>query len=129
MARFRKSYSYDLFDKVGDAFFALSRQDLLAYHPDDLGRSRCCNGCATSVIEIDLEDQPDQKGYVFYHIQDRDNGLEDGRLCIRYGSRSEGSEEDSVAIGNLVAEALRKQGLVVDWDGNPNRVIYVTESN
>jgi hypothetical protein len=128
MARYRKSYSYDLFDKVEGAFRALRRQGLLAYLPNDLGESSCCSGCATSVIASDLEDDPDQKGYVFYHDQDRESGQESGKLCIRYGSRPEGSEADSVAIGNLVAEALRKQGLVVDWDGNPNRVISVTMS-
>jgi hypothetical protein len=129
MARFRKSYSYGLFDKVGDAFRALRRQGLAAYHPDDLGDSSCCGGCAISVISSDLEDQPDKKGCVFYHDQDRESGQESGEMCIRYSSRSEGSDADTVAVGNLVAEALRKQGLVVDWDGNPNRAITVAMSH
>ncbi len=128
MARFRKSYSYGLFDKVGDAFRALRRQGLAAYHPDDLGDSSCCGGCGHSFAQCELEDNPDQKGYVFYHDQDRESGQESGDMYIRFSSRSEGSEADSVAVGNLVAEALRKQGLVVDWDGDPSRAIKVAMS-
>lgn len=129
MARFRKSYSYDLFDKVEAAFRSLRRQGLAAYHPDDLGDSSCCGGCGHSFAQCELEDNPDQKGYVFYHDQDRDSGQERGDMCIRYSGRPEGSDADSVAVGNLVAEALRKQGLVVDWNGSSDQAITVAVSN
>jgi len=128
MARFSRS-SYSLFDKVDAAFEALDRQGLLARVPYQLGESSCCSGCALSVISCDLEGEPDKKGFVFYHDQDREGGQDDGQMCIRYGAAGEtASDDERTAIGNLVAEALRKQGLVVDWDGSPDRAIKVATS-
>lgn len=81
----------------------------------------CCQNCGH--LEIADERRPEQDGYTFFHEQDADR-VTDGRLYLAFGSFTEvhaQSREDyaatEAAVGRRVVEAVRRQGLRVDWDG------------
>lgn len=70
----------------------------------------CCMTC--SLAEI-----PDGVArYAFYHSQDASDAKKSGILYIAYGSDA---GLDDAVVGTELANALKADGLVVDWNGNP----------
>jgi hypothetical protein len=85
---------------------------------------QCCGTCAWSGLEEELEAEPKWRGGAYWHEQDDDRLREHGRMFIGYGGRDGG---DDAAIGREVAAALRAQGLLVIWDGDPSRRLEVRD--
>lgn len=65
------------------------------------------------------------RGYAYYRLQDTEAAVEGLGLFVDYGARGEDDDDEDEAyeqaglrIGHEVADVLRQQGLVVDWDGS-----------
>ena len=107
-------------DRLDIAFAQLAEKDIVARHNFD------CDLEDEEYIE-DIIDEMDKviasgkraRGYAFYHRLDVASAVEGTGLCISFGTgrRSE-TEEGAVRIGQEVADALRQQGLAVDWSGS-----------
>jgi hypothetical protein len=78
--------------------------------------------------------KPIPRGGVFYHAQDAERADAVGELMVRYGQIHHLGNADvptittpitTAQIGREVADVLRAHGLVVDWDGNPDRCLRV----
>lgn len=73
------------------------------------------------------------RGYVFYQRRGTEAAIEGHGLYLDYGAvgdeddEEDGNENEQAAlrIGHEVAEALRRQGLAVDWDGSLSKRINV----
>lgn len=66
------------------------------------------------------------RGYAYYQPQDTAAAVDGSGLCIRFGTGNrDENEQAALRIGNEVADALRQQGLAVDWDGSWSRRISV----
>lgn len=89
----------------------------------------CCGGCAGSAM-------PDDKPGVYYHRQADDRSWHDGHgwtkgqrvdyLCstlhISYGDVDGGDDRE---VGIKLYHALQRNGLHVEWDGNPANCVIV----
>ncbi len=113
--------------KIGRAFSAFRRRGLIALSPGYFRRQARGNlYFALEEVKDLLENAPTKRGYVFY--------LDQGQPCqgpvsIYCGAQLQSESWEYGAVGHLVAKALRKQGLVVVWDGNPGRTLQVGETS
>jgi hypothetical protein len=64
-------------------------------------------------------------GYCFYVSQDIDRALDGEGLLLAFGhlDRSEAKDADHTAVGQTLCEALRHEGLAVEWNGSTKRRI------
>jgi hypothetical protein len=110
-------------DRLDRAFRSLGEQGIVARQD-----VRCCLTCGTAEMHNEVREALSRgrevKGYAFYHGQDTQDACKSGELCIAYASLA-GGPEANAAIGRAVAEAIRKEGLVVEWDGSPQRRLCV----
>ena len=70
----------------------------------------CCNTCGVAAVPEHYADR-----FVFYHAQSADDLRERGEVWLNWAGDAE-----------LIIRALRRQGLTVEWNGNPNRKIHVS---
>jgi hypothetical protein len=73
----------------------------------------CCQHCGHA--EICGEAGPDARGYVFYHRQDAEGAADGGALHLAHGPFG---ETDELQVATEIVEALTRQGLTADWNGN-----------
>ena len=90
----------------------------------------CCMTCAVAELG-EIAEKRRRNRAVYWHRQDDEHFRKTGQLCIRFCYLPPpGIEGDTkrleTQIGEQVAAALRKQGLEVDWNGNPSVTIQVT---
>jgi hypothetical protein len=95
-------------DRLTLAFSALDAAGIVARES-----FTCCQTCGNS--EIGGEAAPGARGYVFYHQQDAEGAVEGGLLHLAYGSFC--ATEDA-RVGAEIAQALTRQGLTVQWNGD-----------
>ncbi|MGO9108386.1 MAG: DUF6891 domain-containing protein [Thermoguttaceae bacterium] len=110
-------------DRLDLAFANLEDQGIVARQ-----NFTCCQNCGHAEIGAEIEQAQklrEVKGYVFYHMQDTESAVETGTLWLAYGSLT-GDEEESVAIGHAIVEAIRHVGLAVKWNGSLNQRICAT---
>jgi hypothetical protein len=105
-------------DRLTEAFAAISRGGIVARE-----HFACCQNCGTT--EIWAEAGPEDRGYVFFHMQDTETAG-DGVLYLAYGSRSN-DPDDTVAIGREVIEALEAHGFQTSWDGSAKTRLRITD--
>ncbi|MER7518045.1 DUF6891 domain-containing protein [Streptomyces sp. NPDC126499] len=106
-------------ERITAAFTALDAAGIVARE-----HFTCCRSCGLS--EIGMEDGAEEaRGFVFFHTQGTESAASGGPLYLLYGG-FDGSEETTAAVGGEVAEALRGQGLTVEWDGDPGQAVKVT---
>lgn len=113
-------------DKLDRAFARLHEQGVCALH---------CTGdtqddgfeALSDALDDDLEER--YHGYCFYYSQDIDHALEEDGLLLAFGhiDMSEVKDEEHVAVGRLVCEALRQEGLEVEWSGSKKRRIALPQ--
>ena len=90
----------------------------------------CCMSCATYELS-EIAEKKQRNRVAYWHHQDETRFKKDGALCIRYFYLpSKEIEGDTTSLetqtGEQIAAALRKAGLNVDWNGNPDTIIEVT---
>lgn len=105
-------------DRLTEAFAELDQSGIVARE-----HFACCQRCGTT--EIWDEADPEDRGYVFFHMQDTQNA-HDGVLYLAYGSRSD-LPEDTVAVGHDVVKTLQAHGLQTAWDGSERTRIRITD--
>jgi hypothetical protein len=82
----------------------------------------CCNTCGRSALWGERQDE--DKGYAFFHEQSIKTAINDGKLYINFDSFSR-SVPGRVEVGKTVVRLLKKAGLSVKWNKDPNRKIVV----
>ncbi len=86
----------------------------------------CCLGCGFAALTE--EELRDKKGVVFYHKQDSER-LEDSKgvyLAFDVGPGASGLTQKN--IGHIVyCTAKNLDGLIVEWNGNPDNRIRIAE--
>lgn len=109
-------------DRLDAAFDAMQRRGVVARQ-----NFSCCSNCGHAEMPGEIEAMGPNAhvvGYAFYHMQDTESAAEGGGIYVKYGSVETGGE---VAVGEVIAEELRRAGLKVEWDGDPSRAIGVVE--
>lgn len=97
-------------DRLDIAFAQLAEKGIVVRH--DLKE----DGAEEFMEELDqAADAP--RGYVFYQRRDTEAAIDGHGLYLDYGTVDDEDERAALRIGHEVAEALRKQGLKVRWDG------------
>jgi len=71
----------------------------------------CCQSCGCAGVPSD------RPRYAFYHEQDKENLNRTGRCNIAWG--------DTPEHGERIAQAMRDNGLSVEWDGTESKRITV----
>ncbi|MFI8323122.1 DUF6891 domain-containing protein [Streptomyces sp. NPDC085529] len=109
-------------ERLTAAFAGLERAGIVARE-----HFTCCRTCGTA--EIGAEEGADEaRGFVYFHRQCTETAADGGPLHLLYGG-FDGTTDTTAAVGAEVAEALRCQGLAVEWDGDPQAAILVTGLN
>ena len=65
------------------------------------------------------------KGYCFYHGQDLERVVNTGQLYVAFGDLQD-TQEGKLAIGRLVRDAVRGEGLACDWNDDVDKRILIT---
>lgn len=116
-------------NQISKAFAALRKQGFIARQS-----FQCCSGCAGNQIGNEFDAMaPDQRaqilGSVFYHKQDKESFTRTGKLHIRFGqietAKDFRTRLSTRKVGQKVVEALKAEGLDVQWDGSPSATIVV----
>ena len=102
-------------DRLDAAFDALNNMGIIALH-----YAGHCMSCGLSIVDetMAVYDRVKVQGYCFYHEQDVAGALSGGGLHVAYGDIA-GNDGGTRAIGAMVKAELERQGLMVEWDGDP----------
>jgi hypothetical protein len=90
----------------------------------------CCGTCATSEL-ADYVNGVFKRlgkkipGAVYWHHQDNERLLRDGRFYVGFGSYGEEVGNSDVQIGKDLVAALKKNGLIIEWNGRAETRVYV----
>jgi hypothetical protein len=108
-------------DRLELIFQTLSQRGIVPRH-----NFTCCGTCGAAEIGYEIEKEAakgkDVKGYVFYHEQDTESAVDGYGLYFNYGAVGESaSASDHIAIGEMLASALRENGFEVGWDNSLSR--------
>jgi hypothetical protein len=114
--------------KVIQVFAEMRKQGFIAR-----ANFRDCNTCAGYAIACDAEKMKEKgkeiKGIMFWHNQAEASFRQDGCLFIGYGNvkieKFGTLGLPTNEVGNILVEALKKAGVIVEWDGSPDSKILV----
>jgi len=102
------------------AFKALRRKQIIA-----LQNYSCCQSCALSKLERDLEEgKRDGIGYVFFHQQEGERKAEGHNFHLYYG-KTPGVPFEAKDIASTVVRTLSKFGIRTEWNGSETEAIKV----
>ena len=109
-------------DRLKDVFDALRQNHVLALHNAGFTRSDA-HGGAWDIIN--RSPRKTWSGYCYYHEQDVEKAVEGMPLYIGYDvvRESNGAREE---LGNRIATLLRLASFIVDWNGDPDKRLQVT---
>lgn len=102
-------------DRLSAAFQELGRDDVAAREA-----FTCCQNCGHSEILDGYRHDQLPRGYVFYHQQDAERGVEGQGIYL-----ADGAPGDKAAFAGEIVETLRRQGLQPKWDGSTGTRIFV----
>lgn len=83
----------------------------------------CCSRCGHSAAASEMTERK-TRGYVFYHEQDTDRGVEGEGLLLAFGSY-EGEDPNTEAIGREICSALDSFGIPHQWNGSSSSRIAI----
>lgn len=113
-------------DRLDKAFDELENEGIVARQ-----NFTCCQTCGHAEIWEEIEQvkqDSEVSGYVFYHMQDTDRVLEEGRLYLAYGA-TENADDAAIRVAQRITNALRKSGFKVDWNGSLDKRICLEQFN
>lgn len=84
----------------------------------------CCCTCALCAIE-DREGAEKGKRYVYYHKQSARRFRAGGGLALYYGLVNYAGTAKTVQFGRHITHLLELQGLKVEWNEDPSKVIRI----
>jgi len=101
-------------DRLDRAFHELHEQGICA-----LGNAGYTMSDGYSEVSEATANAPSghYKSYCFYHGQDVERALEGGGIMLAFGALNDDPVE-SVAVGKMVCERLRREGLEVEWNSS-----------
>jgi len=105
-------------DRLNRAFATLDASGIVARQ-----NFSCCQNCGHGEIRDERPDDAPSHGYTFFHVQDTEAAVDGGGLYLAYGSFE--PDSDAAGVGRRVSEALRAEGLSVEWNGSTNTRILV----
>lgn len=119
--RWKERTDGDRLDAAFDDLHAagiVARQDFL-----------CCQTCGCAEMPQQFETMKASgrtpRGYVFYHTQDTERGVEGQGIYLSFGDASFDESSKSVAVAHEVVDVLRRHGLQPNWDGTFGQRIYL----
>ncbi len=115
-------------DRLDRAFVRLHELGICAVH---LAGATVQDGLSIVSDMLSDEDIPEDRyhGFCFYHSQDLDHALDGEDLLLAFGfvEGDESPEQAQVEVGRLICEALRHEGLKVDWSGTVDERIALPQ--
>lgn len=111
-------------DRLDKAFDELEEAGIVARQ-----NFTCCQNCGHAEIWEELEltrQEREVSGYVFFHMQDTERVLEEGRLYIAYGA-ADSNDESAITVAHKAAHILSKHGFNVDWNGTLEKRICLLD--
>lgn len=109
-------------DRLDGCFAELEKDGIVARQ-----NFTCCQTCGHAEIGdqiLEAQKKGAVSGYTFYHQQDTERAAEGGGVYLAYGSLS-GEEQGTLDVAQRIADALRRSGLTVTWDGTTSQRIRV----
>jgi hypothetical protein len=89
----------------------------------------CCGTCAGALLFSNYEEgkfPAESKGYATYNEQSTDRVAEGGSLYLGHSSFSATYDEaEDLRIAGKIVEALKAEGLDVEWNGSADRTIQI----
>lgn len=110
-------------DRLDRAFARLNAAGIVARQ-----NFTCCQTCGHAEIGDEIESEGQRmkvRGYTFYHQQDTENAVDGGGVFLAYGGVGD-DPEAAVRIGREISDAVKAEGLLVDWNGSVNTRIKVS---
>jgi hypothetical protein len=90
---------------------------------------QCCGTCARALLSSNYEEgkfPAETKGYATYNEQSTDRVAEGGPLYLGHSSFSATYDEaEDLRIAGKIVEALKAEGLDVEWDDSADRTIKI----
>jgi hypothetical protein len=111
-------------DKLDRAFDELEQNGIVSRQ-----NFTCCQTCGHAEIweEVEQAKQDSEiKGYVFYHWQDTERAVEEGRLYLAYGAL-DSSDDATKLVAQSIVDTIQKHGFKVDWNGSLDKRICVED--
>ncbi len=110
-------------DKLDQAFESLNASDVIALHNAGNTQSDGLSDVTELYHELGGE-HSDVIGYCFYHGQDLERAVKGEGLNLTFGE-IKGTDETGVAIGKLIEQRLKDEGLNVKWNGSIGKGIEI----
>jgi hypothetical protein len=110
-------------DRIDAVFAALETKGIIARQ-----NFTCCNSCGIAEIGDEIRGfakKAKPMGYTFYHMQDTERAYQGGPLFLAFGT-VDGTDGDTLRVGEIVRDTLTEHGLTVEWDGSLDKRICVT---
>ncbi|OXG00527.1 hypothetical protein BC749_105227 [Flavobacterium araucananum] len=113
-------------ERLIKAFDELCDENILALH----NAGYTTTDGEYEVVEVERalqENEVESDGYCFYHEQDlaRAIAIEDPGLFIAFQKVDNSDDATTIEVGKIVAEALRNNGLEVNWNGSARSKIEI----
>jgi hypothetical protein len=110
-------------DRLDEAFSYLEDKGIMCRQ-----NYSCCSNCGVDEIWNEIQAAKDCgkqiRGYVFFHSQDTERGVEGGGVYINYGS-TENGDIALLAIANEILEGLHEYELQTEWDRSLTKRIKI----
>ena len=108
-------------DRLDRAFDSLNQNGIIALHNAGYTMS---DGHSDVGDELHQRGRSAVRGYCFYHGQDLERAVGGRGLSVAFGDL-DAEPAPKVEIGKLVKQALEAEGLVVQWNDDPEKRIDV----
>ena len=111
-------------DRLDAAFTALEATGILA-------RQNYCDCASDAGWEITREMRAELAagrevgGYVFYHSQGTESAINGHGLHLSFGGPPDSPPAAAKRVGRRIVAALAAQGFKPEWDGNPDRCVFI----
>ncbi|MDI3284093.1 hypothetical protein [Polyangium sp. 15x6] len=105
-------------DRIDAAFEDLTKRGIFTAQ-----NFTCCSSCGHSEAWGAMS-ETSARGYVFYHQQDTERGVENGGLMLAYGAREDGPAAVE-AVGREICDALDRFGVPWTWNGKSDTRIEI----
>lgn len=125
-ARLKEQESWETvtdFDKLTRAFDKLNTIGIVSLHNAGMTKQDGESDCDEIYQELKKKGII-AKGFCYYHWQDIERVIDDGKLFIGFGD-FKNNDKDALTIGNQIASTLESFGLELNWDKTINTRIGI----
>lgn len=112
------------FDRLDRAFTLLEAQGFIALHRAGYTRSDGAEDVENAYQEAGGKNSDFTGQYCFYTEQDQEGALDGSGLYIAFGHRA-GNAAKVVKVGQMLRDALEREGFDVEWDGTINTCVFI----